>query len=150
VSSFLSYLVEKRISTHPEEFGKGAIEGVAGPETANNAASSAAMIPFLGLGIPTGPPAAVMMIALLIHGIRPGPLFIRNSPGVLGLIAGIHRNVILLVLNLPLVSLFVSCCGAIPLLFPIILLVCLVGTFGEPGYVRTDRVWREFWVRLRC
>jgi len=78
VSSFLSYLTEKRLADKPEEFGHGRIEGVAGPETANNAASGSAMIPFLGLGIPTGPPAAVMMIALLIHGVRPGPLFISE------------------------------------------------------------------------
>jgi len=132
VSSFLSYLVEKRVSKHPEEFGKGAIEGVAGPETANNAASGAAMIPFLGLGIPTGPPAAVMMIALLIHGIRPGPLFISEQPGVFwGLIASMYiGNVILLVLNLPLVGVFVNLLRVpFRLLFPIILLVCLVGTF---------------------
>src|SRR5512143_2871974 len=110
VASLLSYAVEKRVAKRPEEFGRGAIEGVAGPETANNAASSAAMIPFLGLGIPTGPPAAVMMIALLIHGIRPGPLFISEQPAVFwGLIASMYiGNVILLVLNLPLVSVFVN------------------------------------------
>ena len=133
VSSFLSYLTEKRLSKHPERFGKGAIEGVAGPETANNAASGAAMIPFLGLGIPTGPPAAVMMIALLIHGIRPGPLFISEQAHVFwGLIASMYiGNVILLILNLPLVGVFVNLLR-IParLLFPIILLVALVGTYS--------------------
>jgi putative tricarboxylic transport membrane protein len=133
VSSFMSYLVEKRISKHPEKFGHGAIEGVAGPETANNAASGAAMIPFLGLGIPTGPPAAVMMIALLIHGIRPGPLFITEQANVFwGLIASMYiGNVILLILNLPLVGIFVNLLRVpFRLLFPIILLVCLVGTFS--------------------
>ncbi len=132
VSSFLSYLVEKRIAKNPEEFGHGRIEGVAGPETANNAASGGAMIPFLGLGIPTGPPAAVMMIALLIHGIRPGPLFISEQPQVFwGLVASMYiGNVILLVLNLPLVGVFVNLLRVpFRMLFPIILLVCLVGTY---------------------
>jgi putative tricarboxylic transport membrane protein len=132
VSSFMSYLVEKRIAKNPEEFGHGRIEGVAGPETANNAATGGAMIPFLGLGIPTGPPAAVMMIALLIHGIRPGPLFISEQPQIFwGLIASMYiGNVILLILNLPLVGVFVNLLR-IPfrILFPIILMVCLVGTY---------------------
>jgi putative tricarboxylic transport membrane protein len=132
VSSFLSYLVEKRVAKNPEEFGHGRIEGVAGPETANNAASGGAMIPFLGLGIPTGPPAAVMMIALLIHGIRPGPLFISEQPQVFwGLVASMYiGNVILLVLNLPLVGVFVNLLRVpFRILFPIILLICLVGTY---------------------
>jgi putative tricarboxylic transport membrane protein len=132
VSSFLSYLVEKRLAKRPEEFGTGRIEGVAGPETANNAASGGAMIPFLGLGIPTGPPAAVMMIALLIHGVRPGPLFISEQPLIFwGLIASMYiGNVILLILNLPMVSLFVNLLRVpFRILFPIILLICLIGTY---------------------
>jgi putative tricarboxylic transport membrane protein len=133
VSSFLSYLVEKRIAKNPEEFGTGRIEGVAGPETANNAASGASMIPFLGLGIPTGPPAAVMMIALLIHGIRPGPLFITQQPEIFwGLIASMYiGNVILLILNLPLVGVFINVLR-VPsrILFPIVLLICLIGTYS--------------------
>jgi putative tricarboxylic transport membrane protein len=132
VSSFLSYLVEKRVADRPEEFGHGRIEGVAGPETANNAAAGAAMIPFLSLGIPTGPPAAVMMIALLIHGIRPGPLFITEQPTVFwGLVASMYiGNVILLILNLPLVGLFVNLLRVpFRILFPIVLLICLVGTY---------------------
>jgi len=132
VSSFLSYLTEKRLADKPEEFGHGRIEGVAGPETANNAASGSAMIPFLGLGIPTGPPAAVMMIALLIHGVRPGPLFISEQPHVFwGLIASMYiGNVILLILNLPLVGIFINLLR-IPFrfLFPMILLICLLGTY---------------------
>jgi putative tricarboxylic transport membrane protein len=91
------------------------------------------MIPFLGLGIPTGPPAAVMMIALLIHGIRPGPLFITEQANVFwGLIASMYiGNVILLILNLPLVGIFVNLLRVpFRMLFPIILLVCLVGTFS--------------------
>jgi putative tricarboxylic transport membrane protein len=133
VSSFLSYLVEKRIAKNPEEFGHGRIEGVAAPETANNAASGASMIPFLGLGIPTGPPAAVMMIALLIHGIRPGPLFITQQPEIFwGLIASMYvGNVILLILNLPLVGIFINVLR-VPsrILFPIVLLICLIGTYS--------------------
>jgi len=133
LSSFLSYMVEKRIAKKPEEFGTGRIEGVAGPETANNAATGGAMIPFLGMGIPTGPATAVMMIALLIHGIRPGPLFITEQPKVFwGLVASMYvGNVILLILNLPLVGIFVSLLR-IPFraLFPIVLLICLVGTYS--------------------
>jgi putative tricarboxylic transport membrane protein len=82
LSSFVSYMIEKRLGKNPEEFGTGRVEGVAGPETANNAASGGAMIPFLALGIPTGPAPAVMMIALLIHGVRPGPLLISEQPQI--------------------------------------------------------------------
>jgi putative tricarboxylic transport membrane protein len=133
LSSFVSYMAEKRIAKRPEEFGSGRIEGVAGPETANNAASGSAMIPFLSLGIPTGPAPAVMMIALLIHGIAPGPLFISKNPDVFwGLIASMYLgNVMLIILNLPLVGIFISLLR-IPfrILFPVILLICLVGTYS--------------------
>jgi putative tricarboxylic transport membrane protein len=133
LSSFASYTIEKRIAKKPEEFGTGRIEGVAGPETANNAASQSAMIPFLGLGIPTGPATAVMMIALLIHGVRPGPLFISEQPQVFwSLVASMYiGNVILIILNLPMVGIFVNLLR-IPfrILFPLILLICLVGTYS--------------------
>jgi putative tricarboxylic transport membrane protein len=133
LSSFVSYITEKRIAKRPEEFGTGRIEGVAGPETANNAATGGAMIPFLALGIPTGPAIAVMMIALLIHGIRPGPLFISEQPQIFwALIASMYiGNLILVGLNLPLVGLFVSLLR-IPfrVLFPAILLICLIGTYS--------------------
>jgi putative tricarboxylic transport membrane protein len=133
LSSFVSYATEKRVAKKPEEFGTGRIEGVAGPETANNAASEAAMIPFLGLGIPTGPVPAVMMVALLIHGVRPGPLFISEQPEIFwGLIASMYvGNLILIILNLPLVGIFVNFLR-IPfrILMPLILLVCLVGTYS--------------------
>jgi len=125
--------MEKRLAKKPEEFGSGRIEGVAGPETANNAASESAMIPFLALGIPTGPAPAVMMIALLIHGVRPGPLFITEQPQIFwGLIASMYiGNVILVILNLPLVGLFVNLLRVpFRILFPIILLICLVGTYS--------------------
>jgi putative tricarboxylic transport membrane protein len=133
LSSFVSYAVEKRVAKRPEEFGTGRIEGVAGPETANNAATGAAMIPFLGLGVPTGPAIAVMMIALLIHGVRPGPLFILEQPQMFwGLVASMYiGNVILIILNLPLVGLFVNLLR-IPfrILFPIIILFCVIGTYS--------------------
>lgn len=133
LSSFISYIVEKKVSKNPEQFGTGRIEGVAGPETANNAASGSAMIPFLGLGIPTGPAPAVMMIALMIHGIRPGPLFISEQPQIFwGLVASMYiGNIILIILNLPLVGIFISLLR-IPfrILFPLILLVCLIGTYS--------------------
>jgi putative tricarboxylic transport membrane protein len=133
LSSFVSYMTEKRLANRPEEFGTGRIEGVAGPETANNAATGGAMIPFLALGIPTGPAIAVMMIALLIHGIRPGPLFISEQPQIFwALIASMYiGNIILVALNLPFIGLFVSLLR-IPfrILFPVILLICLVGTYS--------------------
>ena len=131
LASFVSYMTEKRLAKRPEEFGTGRIEGVAGPEAANNAASEGAMIPFLGLGIPTGPAPAVMMIALLIHGVRPGPLFISEQPQLFwGLVASMYiGNLILIILNLPLVSIFVNLLRVpFRILFPIILLICLVGT----------------------
>jgi putative tricarboxylic transport membrane protein len=133
LSSFLSYIVEKRLSKKPEEFGTGRIEGVAGPETANNAATGGAMVPFLALGIPTGPAIAVMMIALLIHGVRPGPLFISEQPQLFwSLMASMYiGNIILVALNLPLVGLFVNLLRVpFRILFPIILLVCLIGTYS--------------------
>jgi putative tricarboxylic transport membrane protein len=126
-------MTEKRLAKRPEEFGTGRIEGVAGPETANNAASEGAMIPFLGLGIPTGPAPAVMMIALLIHGVRPGPLFISEQPQVFwGLVASMYiGNVILIILNLPLVGIFVNLLRVpFRILMPLILLICLVGTYS--------------------
>jgi putative tricarboxylic transport membrane protein len=133
LASFVSYMTEKRLAKRPEEFGTGRIEGVAGPEAANNAASEGAMIPFLGLGIPTGPAPAVMMIALLIHGVRPGPLFISEQPQLFwGLVASMYiGNLILIILNLPLVGIFVNLLRVpFRILFPIILLICLVGTYS--------------------
>jgi putative tricarboxylic transport membrane protein len=126
-------MAERRLAKRPEEFGTGRIEGVAGPETANNAASGSAMIPFLSLGIPTGPAAAVMMVALLIHGIRPGPLFISEQPQMFwGLVASMYiGNVILVVLNLPFIGVFINFLR-IPfrILFPTIILICVVGTYS--------------------
>ena len=110
VSTFVSYAVEKRFSQHPEEFGKGAIAGVAGPETANNAVTGTAMIPLLALGIPSIPATAILLSALTIHGVQPGPLLLTDHPQVFwGLVASMYiGNVILLILNLPLVGIFVN------------------------------------------
>ena len=82
ISSFASYAIEKKISKHPERFGTGMIEGVAGPETANNAAAQASFIPLLTLGIPANVVMAVMFGGLLIHGIQPGPLLVRDHPDI--------------------------------------------------------------------
>jgi putative tricarboxylic transport membrane protein len=133
LASFVSYIVEKRLAKRPEEFGTGRIEGVAGPEAANNAAAGGAMIPFLSLGIPTNPTTAIMMIALLIHGVRPGPLFISEQPQIFwGLIASMYiGNLILIILNLPLVGLFIHLLKVpFRILFPVIMLICLVGTYS--------------------
>jgi putative tricarboxylic transport membrane protein len=133
LSSFISYAVEKRISRHPESFGKGAIAGVAGPETANNAATGGCLIPLLSLGIPPNPTMALLFSSLIVHGIQPGPLLIKNHPDVFwGLIASMYMgNVLLLVLNLPLIGMWVQVLK-VPyrILFPLILLFCLIGTYS--------------------
>jgi putative tricarboxylic transport membrane protein len=104
IPTFLSYITEKRLTKHPEEFGKGAIEGVAGPEAANNASAAGTMVPMLSLGLPTNATAAVMLAALVSYGIQPGPLLLqREGDLVWGLIASLFiGNTLLLVLNLPL------------------------------------------------
>jgi putative tricarboxylic transport membrane protein len=133
VSTFVSYAVEKRFSRHPEEFGKGAIAGVAGPETANNAVTGTAMIPLLALGIPSIPATAILLSALTIHGVQPGPLLLTEHPEVFwGLVASMYiGNVILLILNLPLVGLFVNLLR-IPYawLVPIILVISIIGVYS--------------------
>ena len=132
ISSFLSYALEKRISKTPEEFGKGAVAGVAGPESANNAASTGAFVPMLALGLPTGPVTAVLMAALLIHGVPPGPQLVSEHPQVFwGFIASMYvGNLMLLALNLPLVGLFVSVLR-IPYayLYPLIIMFCIIGVY---------------------
>jgi putative tricarboxylic transport membrane protein len=132
ISSFLSYAVEKKISKHPEEFGKGAVAGVAGPESANNAASTGAFVPMLALGIPTGPVTAVLMAALMIHGVPPGPTLVNDHPQVFwGFIASMYvGNLMLLALNLPLVGLFVNLLR-IPYayLYPLIIMFCVIGVY---------------------
>lgn len=108
IPTFLSYITEKRLSKHPEEFGRGAIEGVAGPEAANNASAAGTMVPMLSLGLPTNATAAVMLAALTTYGIQPGPLLLqRESELVWGLIASLFiGNTLLLILNLPLAPLW--------------------------------------------
>ena len=110
LSTFAAYTVEKKISKHPEKFGKGAIEGVAGPESANNAASTAAFIPLLTLGLPTHAGTAMMMGALMVHNIIPGPLLMVKHPDVFwGVICSMYvGNVMLLILNLPLIAIWVK------------------------------------------
>jgi putative tricarboxylic transport membrane protein len=110
MSTFLSYSVEKKLSRNPDSFGKGAIEGVAAPETANNASTGGGLITMLALGIPGGGSTAVMLGALMVHGLRPGPLLFKTQPSfVWGFIASMYiGNVILLILNMPMISLWVS------------------------------------------
>jgi len=133
LSSFVSYSTEKKISKHPEEFGRGAIEGVAGPETANNAATGGAFIPLLALGIPPNVVMALLLGALLVHGISPGPLFVKEHPDVfLGLIASMYLgNGMLLLMNLPLIGIWVRVLKVpFRILFPLILLFCLIGCYS--------------------
>jgi putative tricarboxylic transport membrane protein len=110
IASFASYAIEKKVSKHPEEFGKGAIQGVAGPEAANNAAAGGAFIPLLTLGIPANPVVAVLLGALIIHGLQPGPMLLSKAPDVFwGTIVSMYiGNGMLLVLNLPLIPLWVQ------------------------------------------
>ena len=133
IASFVSYAVEKRVSPYPEKFGTGVIEGVAGPEAANNSATAGSFIPLLSLGLPTSAIMALFMGALMIHGIQPGPLFINRYPELFwGFIASMYvGNAMLLVLNLPLIGIWVRVLK-IPyvILFPLILVFCLVGVYS--------------------
>jgi putative tricarboxylic transport membrane protein len=133
ISSTMSYALEKRLSKHPEKFGTGVIEGVAGPESANNASPSASFIPLLSLGIPTNPVMALLLASLMIHGITPGPLLIAQNPEIFwGIIASMYiGNAMLLGLNLPLVGLWVQMLK-IPyaVFFPVIFLFCLLGSYS--------------------
>jgi putative tricarboxylic transport membrane protein len=132
ISSFLSYAVERRFSKHPEEFGKGAVAGVAGPESANNAASTGAFVPMLALGLPTGPITAVLLAALMVHGIPPGPTLVKEHPDIFwGFVASMYiGNVMLLALNLPLVGIFVNVLR-IPYsyLYPLVIMFCVIGVY---------------------
>ncbi|HEV8343457.1 MAG TPA: tripartite tricarboxylate transporter permease [Candidatus Binatia bacterium] len=133
IASFASYAVEKRASKTPERFGTGMIEGVAGPEAANNAAAGGGFIPLLTLGIPANAVMAILLGALMIHGLQPGPLLVKQAPDVFwGIITSMYvGNVMLLVLNLPLIGLWVRLLKTpYQLLFPLILLFCLIGTYS--------------------
>ena len=133
LSTFIAYNLEKKVSRTPERFGHGAIEGVAAPEAANNAATAGAMVPLLSLGIPFSPATAILLGALVIHGLQPGPLLIVQRPEVFwGFIASMYiGNVMLLILNLPLVGIFVSVLR-LPqhVLATLVMLLCLVGAFS--------------------
>jgi len=133
ISSFVSYALEKKFSKNPEQFGKGAIEGVAGPESANNSATSGAFIPLFSLGIPANVVMALLLGAMMIHGLRPGPLMLSEHPEIFwGTVASMYvGNIMLLALNLPLIGIWVKILK-IPYrtLFPLILLFCLIGAYS--------------------
>jgi len=132
IATMVSYSVERKLDKHGE-FGKGAIEGVAGPEAANNAAVGGAYVPLMALGIPFTPAMAVVMAVLLIHGISPGPTLISEHPDLFwGVIASMYiGNVMLLIFNLPLVGVFANIIKTpLFLLMPIVLLLCLVGVYS--------------------
>jgi putative tricarboxylic transport membrane protein len=133
ISAFTSYAIEKKISKHPEKFGTGVIEGVAGPESANNSATGGAFIPLFTLGIPANSVIAILLGAFMIHGIQPGPMLISKYPDLFwGTIMSMYLgNIMLLILNLPLIGLWVKVLKVpYPILFPLILLFCLVGVFS--------------------
>lgn len=159
VTTFLAYDLEKKVSRHPDKFGKGAIEGVAAPESANNATASAGFIPLMALGIPASPPLAILLGGLMIYGLQPGPLLFQTNPDfVWTIIASMYiGNVMLLVLNLPLVGLWARL-TRVPygIMAPIILLIAFVGAysvrnsmfdvfmslvFGGIGYVMRKYGW---------
>jgi len=132
IPTFVSYGLEKKLSKHPERFGSGAIEGVAGPEACNNAAAGGTFVPMLSLGIPATASMALFLGALMIHGVQPGPLLVQEHPEIFwGLISSMYvGNVILVILNLPLIAVWVQVLR-IPysFLYPMILLFCLIGAY---------------------
>jgi len=133
IPTFLAYVVEKKVSKHPEKFGTGVIEGVASPETANNSYANGAMVPLLTLGIPGSPTLAVLMGAFIIHGLTPGPFLFKERPDVVwGLIASLYLgNVMLLILNLPLVGFWAKLLQIrYEFLYPGILLFCILGAYS--------------------
>jgi putative tricarboxylic transport membrane protein len=132
IASFSAYAIEKRLSKNPEKFGTGVIEGVAAPEAANNAAAQGAFIPLMTLGIPSNVVMALLLGALLIHGLTPGPLLMTRNPDLFwGVITSMYiGNVMLLILNLPLIPMWVRFLRIpYPILFPFILLFCLIGVY---------------------
>ena len=133
IGSFVSYAVEKKISKHPEEFGKGAIEGVAAPESANNAASQSSFVPLLTLGIPGNATIAMIYVALLIHGIQPGPMLLNDHPNLFwGVIASMYiGNLMLLGLNLPLINIWVRLLK-VPYHYMavMIIIICTIGAYS--------------------
>ncbi len=133
MASMIAYAIEKRVSKTPERFGEGAIEGVASPESANNAASSASFIPMLTLGIPGNPAIAMIFAALLIQGVQPGPFLIVDHPDVFwGVIASMYiGNVVLLFFNLPLVGVWVQMLRVpYSIMAPVIVMICSIGVYS--------------------
>jgi putative tricarboxylic transport membrane protein len=138
IASFASYALEKKMSRTPERFGKGAIEGVAGPEAANNAAAGGAFIPLMTLGIPPNVVMALLLGAFIIHGLQPGPLLMVQKPELFwGIVASMYiGNVMLLVLNMPLIGMWVQVLKVpYSVLFPLILMFCIVGVFASGNAV---------------
>jgi putative tricarboxylic transport membrane protein len=138
IASFLSYGIEKAVSRHPEQFGQGAVEGVAAPEGANNSETGGALVPLLTLGIPGSGTTAVLLAALILWGFKPGPLFIDEQPALFwGLVASMYiGNLMLLVLNLPLVPFFAQLLKLPPYaMYPLILGVAIVGVYSVAGSV---------------
>ncbi len=132
ISTFVSYALEKRVSKNSQEFGHGAVEGLVGPESANNSACVGSMIPLLTLGIPFNAPSAVLLAGLLMHNVEPGPLMFQNAPQVFWTyIAALYiGNVVLLFLNLPLVGIFARVATIRPMiLMPVVSTVCLLGVY---------------------
>jgi putative tricarboxylic transport membrane protein len=133
ISSFVAYAIEKKVSRHPGEFGKGAIEGVASPESANNAASQSSFIPLLTLGIPGNASIAMIFMALMIHGILPGPMLLVERPNLFwGVIASMYiGNLMLLALNLPLIGFWTRLLRVpYPFLAVVIVIICIVGAYS--------------------
>ena len=133
VTTFVAYDVERRLSKHPEEFGKGAIEGVAAPEGANNATSSAGFVPLFAFGLPTGPALAVLLGGLMMYGLQPGPLLFQQNPKfVWAVIASMYvGNVMCLILNLPLVGMWARIAVIpFPILGPLIIIFSVVGAYS--------------------
>src|SRR5918995_253859 len=136
IASFISYGLEKAVSRRPEQFGKGVVEGVAAPEGANNAETGGALIPMLTLGIPGSSTTAVLLAALILWGLKPGPLMIQENPQLFwGLVASMYiGNVMLLVLNLPLVPLFAQVLRTpVYILYPLILGISVIGVYSTSG-----------------
>ncbi len=145
IASFLTYTVEKKVSRHPEKFGTGVIEGVAAPESANNAAAGGAFVPMLTLGIPGSGVTAILLGALLLHGLRPGPMLMQTNPEfVWGLIASMYiGNVMLVILNMPLIGLWVAM-----LRVPYKVMMPLIVAISAVGIYATENNIFDLWVML--
>jgi putative tricarboxylic transport membrane protein len=159
LSAFSAYTLEKKLSRHPEQFGRGAIEGVAAPESANNAGAQTSFIPLLTLGIPPNPVMALMIGALMIHGIQPGPQVMVKQPDLFwGLVASMWiGNLMLIVINLPMIGIWVRLL-AVPyrMLFPAIMLFCCIGVYSlnnsvfEVGLTALFGLVGYFFLKIGC